>query len=66
MNFKPKGWLSARDWGNDLFMFSFELVSDRDWVLQNQPWHFDGFLFAIKEMAGHEQPSAIKLSTAEF
>lgn len=64
--FKPKGKLQARDWGNGLVMFSFEMDDDRQWVLKNQPWHFDGYLFAIHALKGMEQPSAVKISSCLF
>ncbi|KAL8541281.1 hypothetical protein ACS0TY_002504 [Phlomoides rotata] len=58
--FHAKGKLSARDWGHGLLIFNFELKEDRDWVLRNQPWHFDNALFAIKPLSGKEQPSRNK------
>ncbi|KAL8514137.1 hypothetical protein ACS0TY_013313 [Phlomoides rotata] len=64
--FRPKGKLTSRDWGNGLLLFSFELSEDRDWVLRNQPWHFDGALFVIKSLDGTEQPSTIRISNASF
>ncbi|KAL8505826.1 hypothetical protein ACS0TY_016886 [Phlomoides rotata] len=48
--FRPKGKFTARDWGWGVLIFSFVLREDRDWVLRNQPLHFDGCLFAIKPM----------------
>lgn len=62
--FRPKGRLTARDWGKGLIIFSFESVQDREWVLKNQPWHFDGFPFVVKGLTGLEQPSAVALSKA--
>ncbi|KAL8539523.1 hypothetical protein ACS0TY_001218 [Phlomoides rotata] len=64
--FRPKGKLSAREWGEGMIMFSFDRVDDRDLVLQNQPWHFDNHLFAITSMVGSEQPSPITVSSASF
>ncbi|KAL8508005.1 hypothetical protein ACS0TY_018531 [Phlomoides rotata] len=43
--FKVKGKVTACEW------------EDRAWVLQNQPWHFEGNLFAISPLSGSEQPS---------
>lgn len=64
--FRAKGNLQARDWGNGLVMFSFEKREDRNWVLRNQPWHFDGHLFAVKALDGTEQPSRVHISGASF
>lgn len=61
--FRPKGKLTSREWGNGLLLFSFELAEDREWVIRNQPWHFDGHLFAIRALDGNEQPSSVSLST---
>lgn len=47
-------------------MFSFDREDDRDWVIQNQPWHFDGNLFAIKILTGSEQPSLVHFSSTPF
>ncbi|KAL8508094.1 hypothetical protein ACS0TY_018593 [Phlomoides rotata] len=32
-----------------------------DWVVRNQPWHFDKYLFAIKPLLSLEQPSVVTL-----
>ncbi|KAL8540812.1 hypothetical protein ACS0TY_002144 [Phlomoides rotata] len=64
--FRPKGKLSSRDWGNGLVLFTFELLEDMEWVLRNQPWHFDGALFVIKALDGSKQSSMIQLSLASF
>ncbi|KAL8529621.1 hypothetical protein ACS0TY_006884 [Phlomoides rotata] len=64
--FRAKGRLIVRDWGHGLLIFSFELEEDRDWVIQNLPWHFDNALFVIKPLSRREQPSAISLSLASF
>lgn len=44
-----------------MLLFSFELVEDREWVLCNQPWCFDGHLFVVNAL--NEQPSAILLTS---
>ncbi|KAL8527962.1 hypothetical protein ACS0TY_005684 [Phlomoides rotata] len=64
--FRAKGKLNARDWGNGMLIFSFELGEDREWVIRNQPWHFDNALFAIKPLSGREQPLGISLTLASF
>lgn len=64
--FHPKGKRTARAWGKGLIIFSFERTKDKDWVMSNQPWHFDGSLFAIRELLGMEQPSTIEISPECF
>ncbi|KAL8457437.1 hypothetical protein ACS0TY_035338 [Phlomoides rotata] len=39
---------------------------DRDWVIWNQPWHFDGNLFMGKLLSGSEQPSIVTISKGSF
>ncbi|KAL8493783.1 hypothetical protein ACS0TY_024809 [Phlomoides rotata] len=64
--FKVKGKVTAREWGKSLLIFSFSDSGDREWVLQNQPWHFEGNLFAVIPLLGSEQPSLVKVSRASF
>ncbi|KAL8469470.1 hypothetical protein ACS0TY_032350 [Phlomoides rotata] len=64
--FRPKGKLTARDWGKGTWIFSFEREDDRKWVIHNQPWHFDTHLFAIRPLTGFEQPSAVSIDTTYF
>ncbi|KAL8503875.1 hypothetical protein ACS0TY_022557 [Phlomoides rotata] len=64
--FRPKGKLTTRHWGSGLIVFSFDMESDMVWVLQNQPWNFDGNLFVVKRLATLEQPSLVHLTTITF
>lgn len=64
--FKAKGRVSAREWGNKLLMFPFDNETDRDWALKNQPWHSDGFLFAILALKGTKQQLTITVHKASF
>lgn len=64
--FKARKKVSAREWGNKLIIFTFDDGMDREWVLKNQPWHFDGNLFAIAALRGTEQPSSIVVNCASF
>ncbi|KAH6762363.1 hypothetical protein C2S52_019796 [Perilla frutescens var. hirtella] len=57
---------SAREWGRNLFLFKFGTKGDMEWVLRNQPWHYDNHLFVIAPLKGNEQPSMIKLNRASF
>lgn len=61
--FRPKGKLTGHDWGNGMVIFSFEKENDRQWVLWNQPWHFDGHLFTVYSLTGMEQSSPVSIST---
>ncbi|KAL8478211.1 hypothetical protein ACS0TY_030198 [Phlomoides rotata] len=64
--FRVKGKVTAREWGKKLLIFTFGSTSDREWVLQNQPWQFDGNLFAITPLNGAEQPSTVVVARASF
>lgn len=65
-SFKASGKITAREWGKGMTIFCFEREDDTDWVLRNQPWHFEGFLFAIRKLIGTEQPSTFTISYASF
>lgn len=52
--------------GNRLILFSFDSFDDREWVINNQPWHFNDTLFIIKALNGSEQPSSIRITTTSF
>ncbi|KAL8539190.1 hypothetical protein ACS0TY_000989 [Phlomoides rotata] len=54
------------EWGHKLLIFTFLDESDRDWVIRNQPWHFDGHLFIVKSLNGSEQPSGVSITRASF
>lgn len=58
--------LDAREWSNNLFLFRFNSKFDMDMVLLNQPWHFEGHLFAIHQLKPLEQPSKIRIIEAPF
>ncbi|KAL8539320.1 hypothetical protein ACS0TY_001080 [Phlomoides rotata] len=60
--FCSKGKMTARDWGGGLLVFSFEKKTDRDWVIRNQPWHFDNYLFAVKPLSSMDQPSSSSIT----
>ncbi|KAL8479715.1 hypothetical protein ACS0TY_026590 [Phlomoides rotata] len=55
-SWKPKYGMRWKEWGESkLILFGFDGVMDRDWVLKNQPWHFNASVFAIKKMTRREQ-----------
>ncbi|KAL8470906.1 hypothetical protein ACS0TY_033475 [Phlomoides rotata] len=64
--FRAQGKVTAREWGKKLLVFTFGVSSERDWVLRNQPWHFDGHLFAISPIDGDMQPSQVQVNKASF
>lgn len=63
---KAKKDLTAREWGNNLFLFSFKNQEDRDWVISHQPWHFENYLFAVAPLHGNEQPSTVRVTHCSF
>lgn len=63
---KAKKDMVAREWSNNLFVFTFKNRDDREWVLKNQPWHFENHLFAITSLMGNEQPSTMVVDRCSF
>ncbi|KAL8469721.1 hypothetical protein ACS0TY_032532 [Phlomoides rotata] len=53
-DFKSRTKVAVRELGNKLLIFTFADEKDRDWVIRNQRWHFDGHLFIIKSLDGSE------------
>lgn len=71
MDVMKKAWrakkgLDAREWTNNLFLFRFQDPAEMVWVLKNQPWHFEGHLFTIRQLKPKEQPSQIQISEADL
>ncbi|KAL8509447.1 hypothetical protein ACS0TY_016601 [Phlomoides rotata] len=64
--FKCRTKADVREWGNKLLIFTFLDEIDREWVIRNQPWHFDGHLFVVKSLDGSEQPSGVSITRASF
>ncbi|KAL8461913.1 hypothetical protein ACS0TY_033112 [Phlomoides rotata] len=54
--FKSRTKAVVHEWGNNLLIFTFADEKDRDWVVRNQPWNFNGNLFVVKPLSGSEQP----------
>lgn len=63
---KAKNGLDAREWTNNLFLFKFEDPAEMHWVIKNQPWHFEGHLFTIRQLRDKEQPSSISINEAHL
>ncbi|KAL8477921.1 hypothetical protein ACS0TY_029997 [Phlomoides rotata] len=64
--FKSRTKVMAREWGHKLLIFTFIDEKDRDWVIRNQPWHFDGILFVVKSLDRSEQPSSLRITQGSF
>ncbi|KAJ8441641.1 hypothetical protein Cgig2_019775 [Carnegiea gigantea] len=41
-------------------------MGDKDYVLEEGPWAFDGHVLLLKELDIHEQPSKIEFTSARF
>lgn len=63
---KAKKGMDAREWTNNLFLFKFEDPTEMNWVIKNQPWHFEGHLFTIRQLRDKEQPSSISINEAHL
>lgn len=55
-----------RDLDANLFPFQFFSISDRDYVLNEGPWAFDGCILLLKQMTRLEVPSEVEFLTAWF
>ena len=51
---KPNKGLVTRDLDDNLFAFQFFSIVDRDYVLNEGPWAFDGCILILKEMTSLE------------
>ena len=58
--------LIIRELDSNLFAFQFFAAADRDYVLNEGPWAFDGSLLLLKQMTGLEVPSEVVFSIARF
>ncbi|KAJ8437736.1 hypothetical protein Cgig2_009451 [Carnegiea gigantea] len=54
------------DLDQNLFVFKFFSHSDKDFVMEEGPWAFDGHVLLLREIDANEQPSKIKFSTVCF
>lgn len=63
---RPKKGFESREWSHNLFLFKFAEAAEMAWVINNQPWHFDGNLFTIRPLLSSEQPSKVQISEAIF
>ncbi|KAK6158791.1 hypothetical protein DH2020_006105 [Rehmannia glutinosa] len=63
-SWRPKGQVEGREWGKGLILFRFENEEDRNWVIHNQPWHYENGLFAVRKIREDEQPSEVNVNHA--
>ncbi|KAJ8423471.1 hypothetical protein Cgig2_013514 [Carnegiea gigantea] len=63
---KPAKGVVIRDLDSNLFAFQFFCLADRDYVLSDGPWAFDGHILLLKQMSGMELPSEVCFSTARL
>jgi len=58
--------LETRDLDDNLFSFQFFVSTDKEFVLNEGPWAFDGKILLLKEIIGLEVPSEVEFRTARF
>jgi hypothetical protein len=63
---KPKGSISFRVLGKNLFLVDYEYYSDKARVLKGRPWVYEGSLFSIEDFDGATPPSKIPFEKAAF
>ncbi|KAJ8448891.1 hypothetical protein Cgig2_030747 [Carnegiea gigantea] len=63
---KPVKGLVMRDLETNLFAFQFFSMADKDYVLNEGPWAFDGHILLLKQMTSMEIPSDVEFKTAHF
>ena len=62
----PDKGIVIRDLDTNLFTLQFFSMANRDMVLHDGPWSFDGKLLLCREVTGLEQPSEVKFDTTHF
>jgi len=63
---KPVKGVVIRDLASNLFVFQFFSEADKNFVLNEGPWAFDGHLLLLRPWTGLEQPSELTFSVARF
>ncbi|KAJ8422639.1 hypothetical protein Cgig2_000445 [Carnegiea gigantea] len=63
---KPARGVIIRELDKNLFSFQFFSTADKEHVLNEGPWAFDGHLLLLKEIMGPEQPADVKFDMARF
>lgn len=55
-----------RDLDSNVIVFQFFAAADRDYVLNEGPWAFNGSILLLKQMTGLEVPYEMGFSMARF
>jgi len=63
---KPSKGLVIRETDPNLFPFQFFSKKDKEYVLKEGPWAFDGHIPLVQEWTGLEQFSEIKFDVTRF
>ncbi|KAL2903860.1 hypothetical protein RDABS01_002570 [Bienertia sinuspersici] len=63
---KPTKSLVVREIEDNIFVFQFFLWADREKVLEQGPWLFDGKLLLLKEVKKGEQPAEMAFNIVRF
>ncbi|XP_042954760.1 uncharacterized protein LOC122291187 [Carya illinoinensis] len=61
-----KGWLTFKELETNFFLIEFQLLSDKDKVLQGRPWSFDRHLVFMKEFEGTLSLSEVHFVSEPF
>ena len=63
---KPAQGVVIKELGCNLFIFQFFDRGDKEYVLNEGPWAFDGSVLLLKQMTGLEQPSEVVFDKIRF
>jgi hypothetical protein len=63
---RQEGSVSFKSLGENLFIVEFEIVWDKDRVLEGRPWLFDGLLVSVVDFDGTTPPSKMNFDKAAF
>ncbi|KAL6201237.1 hypothetical protein ACLB2K_024952 [Fragaria x ananassa] len=66
MAWNPTKDMKIREIDDNLFLFVFRNVEDKQRVLDNGPWHFDNALLVLDYTDGTVSPSEMKLNHADL
>lgn len=62
----PKDEMACGELGNNYILFEFNSRKDRHKVLNMAPWHFNKYVFVLKEVDDEAQPSSLKFHESPF
>lgn len=63
---RPSHGLVMTDLDQNLFALQFFSIGDKEYVLEEGPWAFDGHILLLKELDPNVQPSKIEFNTTRF